>query len=218
MTDYIPKKFQDLKVWANSFVSILGVNAAQVGLAPADITPLETAAGDFDTALANWLQQETLAHGAMGLRNSTRDQLVALIRPVVRRIQEHPGMTEQLRNLLHIPLPSTGRTPSEIGPEVPEVLLESVAGRVIVHFGDDPGNERNNGKPAWAKGCNIWRKKNGEESYTLVNFANSSPYHDYVSGPAADYTYVVQYRGTKTTDTGGESNPQTIAASGQLAA
>jgi len=89
---------------------------------------------------------------------------------------------------------------------------------VVVHWGPYPSNERINGKPAGVKTANIYRKKDGEDDCALIGYASSSPYIDSITGPAADYTYIVRYRGTKATGVSIPSNAQTIAARGEPAA
>ena len=85
---------------------------------------------------------------------------------------------------------------------------------MIVHFGTDANNEQHNGKPAWARGCNIYRKKPEEADFTLIAFDTASPYVDGVSGTAVDCTYKVCYRATRENDLGPMSPEQTIAAGG----
>ncbi|MCL6629647.1 MAG: hypothetical protein K6U00_08625, partial [Armatimonadetes bacterium] len=94
------------------------------------------------------------------------------------------------------------------------LFLETKPGQVIVHFGTDASNELHNGKPSWARGCNIYRKKAGESGFTMIAFDTASPYVDTITGSAVDVTYKVAYRGTKETDIGPMSPEQTIAAGG----
>lgn len=217
--DYVPVRDQDLDSWLVNFVTVLANNAAQLGLVPADITPIDQTSTAFQSALLNYLQKKPEMDSASTQKKNTRTAAVDVLRPLVRRINNHPGMTDELRSLLGLPVKSTGgRTVLTAGPEVPGIFLETTPGSVTVHFGTEPQNERINGKPAWARGCNIYRKRAGEQEYALVAYQNASPWVDTINGPGADYTYVVRYRGVKASDLGGESLEATVAARGAMAA
>lgn len=56
------------------------------------------------------------------------------------------------------------------------MALETRPGQVILHFGTTPGNERTNGKPLWARGANIYRKKAVSPAFSLLAFDSASPY------------------------------------------
>jgi hypothetical protein len=58
-----------------------------------------------------------------------------------------------------------------VGPEIPGVRLEVDAGRVVIHFGTNPDDERRNGKPDWAIGANIYIKVEDEADYRLPTAA-----------------------------------------------
>ena len=216
--DYVPSNDQQFDAWLMNFVSTLSTYAVQVGLLPADIDPLDVAESEFGGAIVTHLTKRTEAESATAAKNTKRATAEGLLRPLVRRVSNHPGMTDQLRAALGLNVPASGHTTSTVGVEFPDLYLESMPGKVVVHFGTNPTNERINGKPSWAKGCNIYSKKTGEAEYHLLAFTSSSPFIDNVTGPASDYTYVVRYQGTKAGDIGGESSPMSIAASGQLAA
>ncbi len=215
----LPTSDNDFNVWLQAFVSNLTTNAGMVGLIPANLTPITTASGAFIDSLTNYQLQKALATSAIALKNTDRQEALAILRPLIQRICKHPGMTDQLRGLLGLGRDDTVQSPTPIELLTPPSLyLESMVGSVIVHFGPTPQNERTNGKPAGVLGCNIYRKKSGETQYQLVNFATSSPYTDTIVGSAADYQYVARYRGTKATELSSSSAEATTAARGELAA
>lgn len=148
----------------------------------------------------------------MEYKKTQRDAHEALIRPMVRRIQNHPRMTNQLRGSLGITIPSSPQIPTGAGNDVPSLFLETKPGQVIVHFGTDASNEQHNGKPGWARGCFIYRKKSSESDFSMIAYDTVSPYVDTVSGSAVDATYWVAHRGTQENDIGPMSAEQTIAA------
>lgn len=216
--NYYPANDEQLDSWMANFLTVLNAHLAQVGLVLTDIEDLQAADATFGTSLGVHVAKQADAQSATATKNANRAAMLDLLRPLVQRINHHPGMDDGLRAALGLKVPTGMRTISAAGEEVPDIYLESKPGRIIVHFGTDPSNEQYNGKPSWARGCNIYRKKTGEADYQFIVFETASPFIDTITGPASDYTYVVQYRGTKSTVVGGPSSPMSIASSGELAA
>ncbi|MBP6964997.1 MAG: hypothetical protein KBC96_11380 [Armatimonadetes bacterium] len=212
--NYFPNNDRELMDWLANFASVLDVNKAQVGLVADDVTPISDASDAFGIAYQSYQQQAGLASAASGLRNTKRAEAIEILRPLVRRVNNHPGMTDQLRRLLGLRTPDLAEAPEPITELLPILMLESWPGQVTVHWGPYPGNERINGKPSGVKGANIYRKKAGETAFQLVGFSGSSPYIDYIAGDGADYTYVARYRGTTEADLSKQSEANTVAARG----
>lgn len=212
--DFLPANDTELQAWLTNFVTVLNANLAAVGLVAADVTPLTTAQTNFNTAVTAQVTAEANFRNAVATKKTRRTQLETTLRPLARRINNHPGMTDGLRGNLRITVPD--RVPSRrgVGEDVPGMVLETRPGQVIVHFGTDAGNEQANGKPAWALGCNIYRKRGTETDYSLIAFDTASPYVDTITGTAVNVSYKVAYRGVRATDIGGSSPEQTVAAGG----
>ena len=92
------------------------------------------------------------------------------------------------------------------------MVLEMLPGQVVVHFGTTPGNELTNGKPGWALGCNIYRKRAAEADFTLIAFDTASPYVDAIGAAAGAVAYRAAYRGVRATDIGAVCPAQSVAA------
>jgi hypothetical protein len=210
-TDYVPKNDNDLNAWIVNFNTVLNANLAALGLVAADITTLSSTTSAFSASIPLAVTAEAAYHQAIENKKLKRVALVAALRAMVKRVNGHPGMTDAIRAQLGITVPD--RVPSRhgVGPEVPVVELELKPGQVVVHFGTTPGNELTNGKPAWAIGCNIYRKKSGDAEWTLIAFDTASPYVDTITGPAANYQYRAAYRGTRASDEGASSAESTVA-------
>lgn len=216
--DYMPVNDQQLDTWLKNFTAILTVNATMVGMTAAEVTPLTDASDEFTSALAEYIAEQTIMASRSNAKKTKRAAAVATLRPIVRRIQNHPGMTDQLRGLLGLPIPGTRMSPTGVGSEVPGIFVETYLGNVTVHFGTEPQNERINGKPGWARGCNVYRKRTGETSFRMIAFETASPFVDSITGDGAEYTYVVRYRGTRSSEIGQQSVEWTVAARGAEAA
>ncbi len=219
MSDYLPSNDAELASWMYNLVSGLDTHLVELGLDPADILPLQTAYTAYNGSFTNLGDKRTAFNSAMNDKKAKKVAAGEAIRPLVQRVQHAPGMTDALRGELGLPVRSTTmHTAGAMPPDVPKIYLETEPGTVWVHFGTEPGNEKINGKPAGVKGCNVWRQKAGETSYSLVAYQTASPYEDTIAGNGSDYTYVVQYRGNNAKDTGQSSAPSTIAARGALVA
>lgn len=212
--DYVPPNDNEFKLWLANFVSILTVNASVVGLVPADLTPITAESDEFASALEGYQQQLSLTASASSNKKTRRTTAEGTLRPLVRRINNHPGMTDQLRSLLGLKPMGMAMDAIPIEELIPGIQLESAVGMVTVHWGPNPMNERMNGKPEGVKGANVYRKKAGEADYRILGYASASPYYDEISGDAADYVYYVRYRGTKASWLSKPSAMTKIAARG----
>ena len=215
---YYPSNDQEFRTWLANFCTQLAGNAAQVGLVAADVDPIANANDAFDAALTSHINAQLAARAASGAKFTSRTDAESILKPLVRRICNHPGMTEALRGILGLNQPFIPQAETPISLLKPKAALEPGQGQVIVHWGPEPGNEHINGKPVGVRGAIICRKKTNEQNYQMVGYATSSPFIDYLSGDAADYMYMVRYRGTKQTDVSEWSDPQIIAARGEQAA
>lgn len=83
--------------------------------------------------------------------------------------------------------------------ETPLLKLDwSTRGRVVVHFGPDPGNEQRNAMPTGMRGAKIWCHVGGipaeESEWQWLADDTSSPYtHIVLGGQAVTIAYRVQY-------------------------
>ena len=212
--DFVPKNDLDFVAWSANFFTVLNLNLATVGLVAGDVTPVQAASTALSAAYTDQVAKVAAAEAAVETKKTRRTAYEPPLRLLVKRIQAHPGMTDALRAQLKITVPKRTRTRRGVGAEIPGLLLETRPGIVVVRFGTEPGNELTNGKPVWAAGCNVYRKKAGEAQFALIAFDTASPYLDSVSGAAANYAYKVSYRGVRVTDEGGSSPEQTVAAGG----
>ena len=173
--DYIPNPDAEFLAWMNNFISVLNANLATFGLVAADLTPLTNARNDFQTKLGNFQTAEAAFRAASEAKKTSRNAAEPLFRQMAQRINRHPAMTNALRAQLRLTVPKP-RQRRGVGPEIPGVRLEVDAGRVVVHFGTNPDDERRNGKAAWALGANIYIKAEDEADYRLLAFDTASPY------------------------------------------
>ncbi len=220
MAGYLPANDSQFWAWMTNFMGVLETHLAELGLTAADIVELQNANIAFGSNLAAHVTKRAESKAATTAKDESRGATELYLRQIVNEINNKRSMTNELREALGLPSRGGSRTIVTAAsiPETPGIYLEAEQGKVIIHFGTSPVNEMMNGKPVGVKGCNVYRKKAGEEAFSMIAFSSASPYVDVITGPAADYTYFVQYRGAKTSDLGGQSAEETIAARGAVAA
>jgi hypothetical protein len=215
--DYIPSGDPAFTAWLYNLVQGVNTYLTELGLTAPDVLPVQTVYGALNTSVTDYGTKKLALTGASNDKKNKRAEALEIVRPFVQRIQHAPGMTDLMRGELGLPV-RAAPTAHSVEPDVPKIFLETILGQVIVHFGTEPGNERINGRPAWAQGCNIYRRKAGETEFAMLAFQKKSPYTDQITGDGTDYTYAVRYRGTNATDLGAQSGEETIAARGMIAA
>lgn len=211
--DYIPANDDAFSVWLANLSTRLNGHLADLGLTPEDVAFIADDSTEFRSAydLQQRLQKE--ARAATATKRTLRSSIEQRIRPFVGRINHHPGMTDATRVEFGLNVPKAGRTRREIGRDVPLLHLEVANGQVAVHFGESPANERTNKRPSWARGCEIYRRKEGEKEFTMVAYASQSPFYDDIRENLVRVTYCARYRGAGTRDVGPQS-PVVSAAVG----
>jgi hypothetical protein len=217
MGDYISGSDAALTAWLYNLVTGVNLHLEDLGLVDTDVTPVQAVYTALNGSVTAYTTKRTALTAASNDKKNKRADTLEIVRPFVQRIQHAPAMTDEIRGELGLPVRAP-RTTHSVELDVPGILVETIMGHAIVHFGTQPTNERLNNRPAWAQGCNIYRKRAGDTEYTLMGFQKASPYTEEITGEAEDYTYVVRYRGNKAQDIGAQSAEVTIAARGMAAA
>ncbi len=213
MPDFMPTNDSQLVNWLNAFLAVVNANLVALGLVAGDVTPISTAITAFSNSVTDQIAKRNAFDAAVAAKNLARAALMLLLRPFIRRINNHPGMTDTLRQSMGLPTPDRTPTRRGVGPEIPGVHLEIRPGQVVVHFGTNPDNEALNGKPFWALGVNIYRQLAGETAFSLIAMDTASPYVDHLAAGAVA-TYKLAYRGIRESDLGAESIAETVTVGG----
>ncbi len=213
---YIPNNDSELRDWMADFLEGLEPLVTEFRLSEEDFEELKKLSADYEDALEDHIGKQEAAKAATARKNESREDLEAQLRRVVRHADAHPSMNNSIRAGLRLPPKGLVHGKKDISELTPLLRIETVPGRVTVHWGPNPSKECRNGKPDGVKGCNIYRRKAGEREFDLRAFATRSPYHDEVEGNAADWEYVAQYIGSQSV--GPKCESVVIAARGELAA
>lgn len=214
MADFVPTNDSEFEDWLARLAARLVEYREQFQMTEEEVEALVGDSDAFSSALSDYQLQRNALKSALGRKDTAKKQAIERLRPLVRRASVHPTMTDGIRGAMGLRIPDRTHHRHTVGSDYPHIHLRAVEGAVFVHFGTDPNNELLNGKPDWAKGCNIYRRKTGESEFSLVAFETVSPYVDRISGPPAEYTYFVQYRGNRAFHLGQPSAPTSVAASG----
>lgn len=218
MKDYIPRNDVEFRKWLEKFITTLEAHAADFAMDPSAFDTIKAQNAAFDADISRFIAAQKAAKSAVASKRDSRAAVEATARFLSQWANHHPAMTDGLRSTLGLRPRNLERDVIPISRLRPIILLRASLGEVAVHWGPNPGNEWRNGKPAGVWSCNIYRKRSDEEDFRLVGYTSSSPYRDPISGPAADYTYVVRYRGRKAHQLSVQSDTATIAARGAMQA
>lgn len=157
--DYLPTADSELVLWLNSFRVQVSTRAALLGLEAAeDIEPLNTTATAFGASVTASRTKIDEARAATASKRAARRAALQQVRPLVRRLQAHPLMTDELRSILGLTLrdaPATTTTRNDPVPDVAPLLdLDfGVRGQITIHFGPNPAERNRNGLPDGALGA-----------------------------------------------------------------
>jgi hypothetical protein len=125
MPDYIKKPDMEFRGQMETLANVLAASFADYGLLAADVMPITNALELFVTRLNQSEAAKAAALTAVANKDEARDALEALVRPMVRQIQERPAVTDEARLAAGIPIRDTVRTSS--APIAPLGLVATLA-------------------------------------------------------------------------------------------
>ena len=89
-----------------NWLQLSPVMSGSWGLSPAELLPLERSKQDFDAAMAEQAEQSARYRQTVARKQEKREELERTLRRMVRRINNHPGMTEELRKKMGLASPT----------------------------------------------------------------------------------------------------------------
>jgi hypothetical protein len=158
MSDYIPTSDAEFSAWLNNFISYANANLTPLGLVATDLTPLQTAATAFNTAVGNNVAAQAAAKGTRESKDSARDAAEGLARPLVQRLQTAPEVKNSQRQSLGLNVRSTSRTAAAAPTSRPVATVDTRQRlQHTISFVDEntPGSRA---KPDGVVGCEVWVK------------------------------------------------------------
>lgn len=219
MADYIPGPDANFQSWQDNFLTYAMANLAALGITAADLAPLVAAQSTWLTDFPAHVAAANAAKAAKQAKDEARSGFVALIRPLVRRLQASEVVSDAEKAALGI---TVAQSPSPIGPPTTAPICSIECGNRLQHvlrFVDEQTPTRK-AKPAGVLGVEIWNKVGetpplNESELRFVAVDTSAPY--VVNFGAADGGKTAFYWMRWVSPTGergpwGEQSQATIAA------
>ena len=219
MADYIPGPDASFQAWQSNFVTYANANLAALGLTAADMAPITAAQGGWATAFPAHVAAVNAAKAAKQTKDEARAAYVAVIRPLVRRLQAAPQVSDAERAALGI---TVRQEPGPIGPPTTSPVCTIECGnrlQQVLRFNDSATPTRK-AKPAGVLGVEIWNKVGttppaGEADLRFVAVDTNAPYvmnFDSADGGKTNYVWMRWVSPTGERGPWGEQAQATIAA------
>jgi hypothetical protein len=205
MSGYIPKSEAEQILWLTNAATWLTAHGATHGFTAPEITAFSTAVGDASTAVTNNVTAQAAAKASTAAKNTALGAAIALARDNAQRLQNDPTMTDEERAAAGLTVRDPTKTPTPpddvmtIAP--PLLLLDfSIRRQVTVHWGPNPSNERQNGRPSGTIGCQVQTARGGipaeESAWVALEIDTESPIIHTVNETApTTYAYRARYVG-----------------------
>ena len=127
MADHIPGPDGQFNDYQANLLDWLDVNFATVGLQSGDLTAIQARRVEYESARTALVPAQAAAQSARALRDTTRAELEADLRQLIRRVQASPLTSDADREAMGITVPSTAQS-APVPASVPVAELESVTG------------------------------------------------------------------------------------------
>ncbi len=181
--DYIPFKDAEFNGWLGGFTKYITAHYAELGLSATDKDNMIAVANAWKTDYQAHQTAQAAARGAKGKKDSTRKTAESLARNLAQRSTVYPGVTDAHRAGMGMkPLDThlTPTAPEYVGNLAPPLLILDWSGRsqVVVHFGINPANEKENHKPKDIAGVKLWFRIETRPWQFLADDTNSPYTHN----------------------------------------
>lgn len=160
-SSYLPSNDLAFTAWLDRFAAYLTANLAKFGIVDGEIDDLLDAMPQFQTDYSAAQDARAIAKAKTQAKDASRLAAEAILKPLVARIQSHPGMTNEDRAQLGIPLKGLSSTPSSVvfADDRPSAIIDiRPALKHIIRIHNESTTSTSNGKPAGAIGCEVWVK------------------------------------------------------------
>jgi hypothetical protein len=158
MADYLPAPDTQLLAWAQNFTTYVNANLAALGLVAADVSTMMAAYTGFETAYPAHVTAQANAEALREAKDDKKALFIDAVRPLVKKIQATPIVTDTQRAAMSITVPKESRTPVPPPATRPVAKVDtSERLRHTVEFVDE-ATSSSRAKPDGAVGCEVWYK------------------------------------------------------------
>jgi hypothetical protein len=155
MPDVIPQADADFNQFMQVFVPYVGGHAVNLGLTAPQATALNSVYTDWSDAYGAKRDAELAAEAATATKESAKAALMTLAREFINIIQTHPGITDDVRQLMGLPIPDTTRTRAPVPTTKPVVTVDTRQHlQHVVHWRDE-SKPKSKAKPKGVRGAVI---------------------------------------------------------------
>ena len=205
MSSYIPKSEAEQILWLLNAATWLTANGAAHGFTPAEITAFSTVVGGASMSLTNNVTAQAAAKAATAAKNTALGTAIAQARDNAQRLQNNPNMTDEERAAAGLTIrdetPTSTPADDVMTIDPPLLKLEfNIRRQVTAHWGPNPSNERENGRPDGTIGCQVQYARGGiptdESQWIALDVDTDSPILHVVDDTTpTTYAYRARYVG-----------------------
>lgn len=163
---YPPQDDEGLLAAGKQFNENVG-DPTEIGLAAADITRLANAVGAGQTAFDTHTASQVQARTDTQAKDAELGTLEDILQEFNSRTQGHPGMTDEKRTALGLPIYDAVKTKAPAPTETPFVTIDTATNlRHEIDFADEDGK----GKPEGAREVEIHQKIGGDATGNVADY------------------------------------------------
>ena len=220
MADVFPESDAGFNTFMNQFVPYVAAHAANLGVSTGAATAMTNGLGLWNDALSDDQAKATAAKAATVVKNDTKNALAALARPAIQTIQNNPNVTDEVRQLMGLPIPDRTHTRVPVPTTRPVVRVETREHlQHVVHWRDE-ATPKSKAKPKGVRGAqvrvHIGPNPPGDlEEFVWVALDSATPY---LVAHAAGDAGKMAYYALRWENTRGETGPWSDVVSATIPA
>ncbi len=156
--DYLPRSDGEFDAWQVNFLAYAATHRVELGLGLLDVAPAVDAGEQWHADYLEHVAAQQAARSATQSKNASRRALVALVRPLVAKIQASAAVEDAERAALGITVPDRTRTP--IGSPTSRPLVKVDFSKRLSHriaFADEK-TPLHRARPRGMMGVEVWVK------------------------------------------------------------
>ncbi len=183
--DYLPPREVDLLGWSRNLASKLLASPEDYGISPQQATEYDVVQLAYANAYTVANDPSSRIKANIKVKNQKKEALIAATRPLVAFLQAWPGMTNEKRLALEIPIRDRGSTPIGRPTVAPATRVETVMGQTVTLCIFDPTSSRKRAKVKGAIGAWVY-------SFVGEDYPTDPLLWEF-QGTASKYTYEVKF-------------------------
>jgi hypothetical protein len=160
MADYLPSPDASLADWMENFVGYAASRMVQFGFTASDLTPVTDTFTDWSNKYAEQRNAKAMAAATTKQKDNLRVAFEGAVRPLVKRIQASPTVTDEDRIAMGLSVSGAGGNGLAMATICRPVGYAN-GGQSLqhtIHFVNEGQEGSSRAKPQGMHGCEIWMK------------------------------------------------------------